>query len=469
MLDARVPVAQDARTQHVGHDVMVANGGEPGAEADMMKRLCMQHARGLRVVTLAVLLSTACCAGANRGAGRANVELADRYERGDGVPRDFRKSVALLTRACADGRGIASACRRLALARARGRGAPVDPLSAGPLLAAACEHGDWLACGGPIPFDEAKARAACADGNHEACLAVDSLTAWNQSGTLDDERRRHVDAACRANVLEGCYAIPQSDPDTVDDRAALALQRLSAACRRGDVDACAAIGSPLPPRDLCDAGDFASCVAVDDPSALIVACDNQVAQACERLGLRGLEQEPPDPRAAEYLERACQFGASKACEYEWKPGELETGCAGFRTYIIAPDNRRAVPRLHGTDASGRPWIAPPERILLLVEKDSLPAPVYDEIASRIDVPVFVSIEAENAVARPPLQRATWIVVDPTIAGDHVVMGTHDLSAHRISRTNALIDPDGVVRAAFWGVPNSPVSFARCVRHVLTLL
>ncbi|MCC6432636.1 MAG: hypothetical protein IT354_17130 [Gemmatimonadaceae bacterium] len=278
-----------------------------------------------------------------------------------------------------------------------------------------------------------------------------------------------MDAACRANVLEGCYAIPRADIDTGDDRTALALARLGAACRRGDVDACAAVGTPIPPRELCDAGDFESCAAIDDEATLTVACDNKVAKACERLGIRGLEREPPDPRAATYLERACRFGAPKACNYKKSPDVPATGCEGLSVYVIDSAHRRKVPHLHGTNVGGANWSAPPGPILVLFETGDVPSAAYDQIAEHLDVPVLISIEAGGVAARPNLKRAVRVLIDASVAHEHAANGTHPVAGHEIASTNALIDSDDVVRAVFWGVPSEPVSFARCVRHVLQSL
>lgn len=465
---ALVPVARDARAQHVGHDVVAAEGREPDAEVDMMKRLCMQHARGRHVVTLAVLLSTACCAGANRGGGRADLDLADRYERGDGVPRDFRKAADILAHSCAEGRGVPSACRRLAFARARGRGVAVDQ-SVAPLLTAACERGDWLACGGPIGFDEGKARTACSAGSAEACLAVASLSGYSESGSAQEERWAYIEAACRADVLEGCIAIARTgldDGDALDD---LARERLTSACGRGDVDACEAVGTPLDPRALCAAGDFAACAAAGDPATLKTACDNQQVDACEVLALRALEMEPPGPGAADLVKRACRLGSAAACDYD-QPGQVETGCGdAFSVFVIDPDHRRQVARLHGSDANDHPWTAPAERLLITVDNDNVPDRGYDEIAKRAGLPVFVSTTIERMTAARRLERAVLVVIAPSVAREHVASGRHRVADHEIARTTAIVDPDGTVRAVFWGVPKAPVSFARCVRHVVKSL
>lgn len=423
---------------------------------------------GRGIVGMATLLAAACCAGANRGGGRADLDLADRYERGDGVPRDFRKAAEVLARSCAEGRGVPSACRRLAFARARGRGVPVDPF-VWPQLSTACERGDWLACGGLVGFDEDKAREACSAGSMEACLAVANLSGVSQSGAAQDERWGYIEAACRADVIDACIAIAQTGLDEGDALDDLARERLTVACRRGDVDACAAIGTPQPPRELCDAGDFAACVAAGDAAALRVACDNRQVDACEILAFRALETEPPPPGAAELFVRACRFGSVRACDYD-RPGQVETGCGdAFTVFVIAPDHRRKIPHLRGRATDGAPWTAPHRPVLVLSDTGGVPSTAYDEVAAHVGVPVFVSTEPDGAADRPTHGRAIRVVIDATVATEHAATGPHPVAGHEIGSTNALVDSNDVVRAVFWGVPKAPVSFARCVRHVVKAL
>lgn len=345
---------------------------------------------------------------------------------------------------------------------------PVDPF-VWPQLSAACERGDWLACGGLVGFDEDKARAACAGGSMEACLAVAALSGFSQSGAAQDERWAYIEAACRADVLEGCFAIARTGLDDSDALADVARKRLTGACGRGDVDACEAVGTPIDPRALCDAGDFAACAGAGDPAALKTACDNRQVDACEVLAFRALETEPPPPGAAELFERACRFGSAPACDYD-RPGQVETGCGdAFSVFVIAPDHRRTLPRLHGHDAEGRPWTAPSERLLITGDLDEVPDGGYDELARRAGLPVFVSTQRARLAAARRLERAVRVVIATAIAQEHVASGRHTVAGHEIGRTTAIVDPDGTVRAVFWGIPKAPVSFARCVRHVVQSL
>jgi len=433
-----------ARALHVGR------GGLPRA--------------GVAAAALAVLAAAACCAGANRGSGHADIDLAARYERGDSVPRDFRKAAELLSRSCSDGRGIPSACRRLALARARGRGVPVDR-GGERLLSIACKRGDWLACVGPISFDEDTAEAACRAGKHEACLALANLEAGSDSGAQQDERWGYIEAACRAGVLEGCHALAQVGLDSDDTGAAIATARLTEACRRGDADACDSVGKPIAARELCDAGDYRACAAIDDSGTLALACDNNVLESCEHLALRAVDAEPADPHAVEYLARACRLGSIKACEYN-RPAEIATGCVAYHAYIIAPEHRRKVPHLHGVDATGRPWTAPTGPLLVLANTGLVLPTAYDEVARHVDIPVVVAADPRTSADPPPLERATPVRLDASFTDEPVVTGAHDLSVYRVARANSIIDRDDVVRAVLWGGPTVPATFARCVRHLL---
>lgn len=186
------------------------------------------------------------------------LEQAGRYERGDGVARDFRRAAELLEQSCDRGRGNASACRRLAVAQLRGRGVPKQEL-VGPLLQHACDHGDWLACGVYVPFDETKAQAACDGPQPEACVALASLRSFSQSGTVESERRELLERACQRSVLEGCLELVYPFGDEAAAEFPDAFERVRVACTRGDVDACAVAGTPIAPRELCAAGDHEAC------------------------------------------------------------------------------------------------------------------------------------------------------------------------------------------------------------------
>ena len=206
-------------------------------------------------ICVAVVVATSAC---QRKHPDVALQQAGRYERGDGVARDFRRAAELLEQSCDHGRGDASACRRLAVAQWRGRGVPKQAL-VGALLLHACERGDWLACGVYVPFDEAKAQAACDGSQPEACVALASLRVFSQSGEVEFERLEFLARACERSVLEGCFQLVEMLGDQAAAEASDAIERIRAECKRGDVDACAAAGTPIPPRELCAAGDLEAC------------------------------------------------------------------------------------------------------------------------------------------------------------------------------------------------------------------
>lgn len=229
--------------------IMPCNESSAGASNAM-------SAAGRVQICMAILIAITACHG-NRSRGDA-LRMADRYERGDGVTRDFRRAAELLEQSCDQGRGNPSACRRLAIAQWRGRGVPKQAL-VGPLVRHACEHGDWLACGVYVPFDEANAQAACDGRQPEACVALAALRAFSQSGEVELERRELLARACQRSVLEGCLRLVELLGDQAATEAPDAVERIRAECKRGDVDACAAAGTPIPRRELCAAGDHESC------------------------------------------------------------------------------------------------------------------------------------------------------------------------------------------------------------------
>ncbi|MBP8805454.1 MAG: sel1 repeat family protein [Kofleriaceae bacterium] len=225
-------------------------------------RLTVMHlattSRGILVRSSIFLTAWLACSSGTRKTVHADLELAKRYERGDGVPRDFRLAARLFEKACDQGRGDASACRRLAVAMARGRGLPKQRRALA-LMRHACERGDWLACGPYDSFDVAKAEAACGGQEPEACVPLASMLAWSQSGTVEEEMVELLARACQRSVLEACLRLVETHGNEAATEVPFAIERVRAACRQGDSDACAAAGTPIPARELCAAGDFEAC------------------------------------------------------------------------------------------------------------------------------------------------------------------------------------------------------------------
>lgn len=456
-------------------DVLELMAGQRGALH--VGRRGMSHARVV-AAAFTVLAATACCAGANRGSSQRDVDLADRYERGDGVPRDFRRAAELLERSCDGGRGVPSACRRLAIARARGRGVPVDRRF-GALLTTACERGDWPACGGPVRFDEAKARAACTARSQEACLAVAKHLAWSQSGTAQDERWGYIDAACRAGVLEGCHALAAVGLEPGAEGASIATEKLAAACRRGDVDACKDVGTPIEPRELCAAVDYGACAVVGaagDDAALERACDDgAVLTACEQIAFRARDADPPDPRALQHLERACRLGSEVACRQS-RATDLSTGCAAYDPLRIPSARRRPIPIIRGVDAAGSPWEWKSGTALVVVTKQ--PATTWDtyaEIADRLRGSVAMAVLIHHMKDMAPA-GVLAVRLDAAAGGEPVattatgapldvmdVRTTTKIGDPRIK----IMDPQGRTLAILNGtVELNAATFVRCVRSLM---
>jgi len=74
-------------------------------------------------------------------------------------------------------------------------------------------------------------------------------------------------------------------------------------------------------------------------------------------------------------------------------GSSSNGCAAYQPSIIGTDDRHTIPRLEGTDVGGRAWIAPTGTAVLLAYTPEISWERYDEIASRLDVPVCVALSA----------------------------------------------------------------------------
>jgi hypothetical protein len=338
------------------------------------------------------------------------------------------------------------------------------------LLTRACERGDWLSCGFPIAFDEAEARAACNGGRHDACMTVAGMSAMSQSGTMQEERWRLITEACGAGLIDACYAMAATGLDDDDDGDRVARAQLDAACKAGEADACAAVDRPLPDRALCDAGDYQACArlgAGGDASALALACEFRVPDACERIALDAVDSDPPDPRAAEHVARACKLGSETACAYDNRPAEIATGCVAYLPKVIDVARRRKIPILSGTDSGGRRWTAPSGPLLLLAKSGDIPWATYDDVARRLDIPVVVSIQGDSTVAPPVLDRAAAIILAPAFSSEPVMTPGPNALFAKIATSDMLIDEHMVVRAVLPRGPRVPATYARCIRALMT--
>ena len=141
-----------------------------GIHDDGGARLCIHDAKDV----------TPCIEDCDRGIGSACSLVADRIERGDGVPRDPTRALGFHERACE--LRDPGACVLAARMFAAGRGVSPNRARQMDLLAAACALGDAAACSVP-----AKAFAAGAGVTRDARRAQDL---WERACTGG------VEAAC---------------------------------------------------------------------------------------------------------------------------------------------------------------------------------------------------------------------------------------------------------------------------------
>jgi TPR repeat protein len=398
------------------------------------------------------------------------IELARRYELGDGVPRDYTRAIQIYEARCAGGDGDLVACRKLVAAQVAHRGELRDSqIDAWALLTRACQGGDWLACGPYSGFDKTAAQAACDADQGAACLAITWTHFMNQSGTVEAEDRERRRRACHLGVFEACLEIVEianNAGDTPPTEAAAAVGR---ECDRGDADACELIGRPIDPAALCRANDFDACarIGANEPSVLERACDHDVVDACEQLALAARDADPPDPRVVERFARACALGSDTICRQN-KPVDLAIGCAAYQPTRVPASKRKQLPRLSGTVA-GAAWSAPAAQAFVVLRYDDrhgTPA-LYSEIAQRlgseIDVYVLVGSDQDPAVFAP----AIAVSLDPSIADAPLTAATNagvgsPLNLRLRNGWPTIADTDGVPRAILsteWGI--QPVAGGWC--------
>jgi TPR repeat protein len=208
-----------------------------------------------------------------------------------GAPPD--RAVPLLARGCR--LGAAEACARGAAALSRGDAGTPDEVAARAMLERGCELGGAEAC---------------------ARLGVALL----REGRPGEAARggRLLTEHCRALGVETCLdaaeAYLHGASSVVDDRADPPL--LEAACARGLLDACAALGRILQEGRAAPA---------DGPRAAALyrrACQGGVARACSDLGVLhrfGAGVRRDEGRARRLFERACEDGVEEACRLRDDP------------------------------------------------------------------------------------------------------------------------------------------------------
>ena len=257
------------------------------------------------------------------------VARARAYERGAGVPRDYRDAAEIYRTAC-DG-GAAAACDELLHAQLASRGVTFDqPAIHGfarrrcdahqalyPCLIATLLENDEHAHVAAVAAVYAALRAdpavcnAAAPGPCYAALLADQLSLVDSvdlpARPRDDEVR-----ACAADIVDACVALVQraarqdanaaesflpplpADPSATASSAVVveARHRLQRACDAGDADACAAAPdrAPIPAAQLCAAFDYGACAELgchgDDAAAALArrngVTEHRCATAAER-------------------------------------------------------------------------------------------------------------------------------------------------------------------------------------------
>lgn len=244
------------------------------------------------------------------------------FERGRGVPRDYRKAVAVYREACQDGCGELASCQRLFRLAADDRGVVIGGREMATLAGHLCDRHDMNACIATVLMglrdettlphiaDKDTQVDTCEAGDLAACQLVMFGASFNfgGSGTVEEREQRAGQKACILGDPDGCNTVAKHweyqcggkdllaciDARAAETRAQLTshpddlrgydrdmaelrdvVKRTISACTDGDVDACAAIDRDVSKPQLCDAGDFSVCEVLakeGDDHAKQIAC-----------------------------------------------------------------------------------------------------------------------------------------------------------------------------------------------------
>jgi len=276
--------------------------------------------------------------------------------------RQFACVAAMLERACSleDARACAFA-GRLWL---DGRGVPRDVERGLQMLVRACDEGVAMACavgahwaGEPLNANDTpdaagllarlEAQRTCLLGQGDACFQVGLLFYFGREAYPRDRARAATAFArgCDAGDARACSALGRSlaladGVARAPERAAIVLAK---ACKFGEGLGCSTLGllserGDGVPRDVararalyrdgCIAGDIYGCLHADmlDSDAAsrryarwTAACARGSAAACAFVGMLcrdggdGVTRD--DARSLEWMQRACDLGESRACEW----------------------------------------------------------------------------------------------------------------------------------------------------------
>jgi hypothetical protein len=202
------------------------------------------------------------------------IERAHAYERGTGVPRDYRAAAELYRAACDNGRGDVAACGALLRASFRSRGTEFNRVALQGFASKICvDRRDAFCCvaASLLSYSERdipepvmtviksvlEDLPECDAAHLSACEArmLGSVLDFSDSSAGQARRKAFHRQLCSLGFVEGCQAISE-DAD--------ARRRLAAACDAHDADACAASPDrkPISPRELCAANDYEACGAL---------------------------------------------------------------------------------------------------------------------------------------------------------------------------------------------------------------
>jgi len=238
---------------------------------------------------------------------RTPLDEARAYERGAGVPRDYRAAADVYRTACQDGHGEAEACGALIRAGMRGRGVEVDRAGLAALATKTClAQRDPFSCvvadlasgsENDLPPKVMDAVKAALDPL-PTCDAAHASACWmlligagfpGSDGTSAEERRRSIrHQACVLGIVQGCVELVSYGTDADEPEMADASRRLVAACDAGDADACevAPGRAPIAPTTLCAASDYEACAraaCLGDPRLERATSHGASVDNCERV------------------------------------------------------------------------------------------------------------------------------------------------------------------------------------------
>lgn len=289
----------------------------------------------------------------------ACVELAARYQVGEGVPKNLKTAVSLYDKGC-EGNN-AKACAGLGMLYAKGSGVQVDKERAKNLLSKACDNGFAKACfilGGLFKSGEVGRKdevqsvklfeKACEGGDGMGCTSLAFNYLMGKVGQIDHKRAMALlEQGCQFGEPFACgsaamrYRIGLSVQK--DTKKSLSLQKnafplYQKGCQEGDASYCGAVGAYyegriVVPVDMSAVGAYyeeGGVVPVDMSQALLhyeKACKGGSLSGCVRLGNLYLEgnKVPKDHlKAVQIYSKACE--TKELASWEGREAYWKSSC-----------------------------------------------------------------------------------------------------------------------------------------------